>query len=92
MPSAYTYNTGQAHWEVLLRARAIENLAFVAAPAQGGVHENGRRTWGQTLLVDPWGIVLAQRDTGAGVVVADLAPQRLATLREQLPALTHRVM
>ena len=82
VPSAFTYNTGQAHWEVLLRARAIENLAFVAAPAQGGVHENGRRTWGQTLLVDPWGIVPAQRATGAGVVVADLAPQRVANLCE----------
>ncbi len=92
VPSAFTHTTGQAHWEVLLRARAIENLAFVAAPAQGGVHENGRRTWGQTLLLDPWGAVLAQRDTGPGVVIADMASQRLAALRGQLPALTHRVM
>lgn len=92
VPSAFTYTTGQAHWEVLLRARAIENLAFVVAPAQGGMHENGRRTWGQTMVVDPWGSVLAKRDTGPGVVMADMQAQRLAEVRQQLPALTHRVM
>ena len=61
MPSAFTHTTGQAHWEVLLRARAVENLAYVAAAAQGGLHENGRRTWGHTMVVDPWGAVLARR-------------------------------
>jgi deaminated glutathione amidase len=92
VPSAFTYVTGQAHWELLLRARAIENLAYVAAPAQGGTHENGRRTWGHTMVVDPWGVVLGQRETGAGVVVADLDAQRLADVRRQLPALEHRVL
>jgi deaminated glutathione amidase len=92
VPSAFTVPTGQAHWELLLRARAIENLAFVAAPAQGGTHDNGRRTWGHTMLVDPWGVVLAQRETGEGVLVADLDAQRLADVRRQLPALEHRVL
>jgi predicted amidohydrolase len=93
VPSAFTHVTGQAHWEVLLRARAIENLAFVAAPAQGGLHENGRRTWGHTMVVDPWGEVLARREQeGAGVVLAELSIARLRELRTQLPALTHRVL
>jgi nitrilase len=92
VPSAFTHVTGQAHWETLLRARAIENLAFVVAPAQGGLHENGRRTWGHSMLVDPWGVVLAQQDEGAGVVAATLDRARLAQLRQQLPALEHRVL
>ena len=92
VPSAFTYTTGQAHWELLLRARAVENLAYVAAPAQGGRHENGRRTWGHSMLVDPWGAVLAQREEGEGVVVADLSIERLAQVRQQLPALKHRVL
>src|SRR6185436_5060255 len=92
VPSAFTYVTGQAHWELLLRARAIENLAYVVAPAQGGVHENGRRTWGHSMVIDPWGEVMAQRAEGAGVVVAELDPGRQAALRNQLPALQHRVL
>ena len=92
VPSAFTHTTGQAHWEVLLRARAIENLAFVAAPAQGGTHDNGRRTWGHSLLVDPWGQVLADAGEGAGLVVAELEAARLRELRLQLPALSHRVL
>ena len=92
VPSAFTYTTGAQHWEVLLRARAIENLAYVAAAAQGGLHENGRRTWGHSMLVDAWGAVLAQRREGAGVVLADLDIERLRTLRGQLPALSHRVL
>jgi nitrilase len=92
VPSAFTYVTGQAHWETLLRARAVENLAYVIAPAQGGTHENGRRTWGQSMVVDPWGLVLAQRETGAGVVLADLDATYLARVRQQLPALDHRVL
>jgi predicted amidohydrolase len=92
VPSAFTHTTGQAHWETLLRARAIENLAYVVAPAQGGVHENGRRTWGHSMVVDPWGEVLAQRDEGAGVVLATLDRERLAQVRSQLPALEHRVL
>jgi predicted amidohydrolase len=92
VPSAFTHTTGQAHWETLLRARAIENLAYVVAPAQGGVHENGRRTWGHSMVVDPWGEVLAQQDEGAGVVAATLERERLVQVRSQLPALEHRVL
>jgi nitrilase len=90
VPSAFTYVTGQAHWELLLRARAIENLSYVLAPAQGGTHENGRRTWGHSIAVDPWGEVLAQRAEGPGVVPATLEAERLAEVRRQLPALEHR--
>ena len=92
VPSAFTYTTGQAHWEVLLRARAIENQAFVVAPAQGGVHENGRRTWGHSLLIDPWGQVLGELAVNAGVVCHDLDFARLQTCQTSLPALKHRVM
>ncbi len=93
VPSAFTHTTGQAHWEVLLRARAVENLAYVLAPAQGGQHENGRRTWGHSMVVDPWGEVLAQREeAGAAVVLAQLDTTRLQQVRGQLPALAHRVL
>jgi len=92
VPAAFTHTTGQAHWEVLLRARAIENLAYLLAPAQGGVHENGRHTWGHSMLVDPWGTVLAQQGQGPGVVQGALDPERLRSVRLQLPALSHRVL
>ncbi|MCY7369516.1 MAG: carbon-nitrogen hydrolase family protein [Polaromonas sp.] len=92
VPSAFTYPTGQAHWEVLLRARAIENLAAVVAPAQGGLHENGRRTWGHSLVVDAWGGILAQQAEGEGVVLAEIDAARQAALRRQLPVLDHRVL
>jgi len=93
VPSAFTFVTGQAHWELLLRARAVENLAYVAAPAQGGTHENGRRTWGHSMIVDPWGVVLAQRtEEGEGMVLAEITADRLAQVRRQLPALGHRVL
>ena len=92
VPSAFTYTTGKAHWALLLRARAIENLAFVAAAAQGGVHDNGRRTWGQSLLVDPWGEVLAERAENAGWVAAEFSYERLVACRASLPALAHRVL
>ncbi len=92
VPSAFTYTTGQAHWELLLRARAVENLAFVAAAAQGGLHENGRRTWGHTLLADPWGRVLGLQPEGEGVVLADIDAAQLRQCRQQLPALEHRVL
>ena len=92
VPSAFTYVTGQAHWEVLLRARAIENLCGVLAAAQGGTHENGRRTWGHSMVVDPWGKVLGQRAEGPGVVLAELSAAELAARRAQLPALGHRVL
>lgn len=90
VPAAFTYTTGRAHWELLLRARAVENQCYVLAPAQGGVHENGRRTWGHSMIVDPWGDVLAVRPEGEGVVLADVDPQRIAAVRRQLPALDHR--
>ncbi|MES2999971.1 MAG: carbon-nitrogen hydrolase family protein [Pseudomonadota bacterium] len=92
VPSAFTHVTGQAHWELLLRARAVENLAYVVAPAQGGLHENGRRTWGHSMVVGPWGVVLDQLAEGAGVVMAELDSARLAQVRAQLPALEHRVL
>lgn len=90
VPAAFTYTTGQAHWEVLLRARAIENQAFVIASAQGGTHENGRRTWGHSMVIDPWGEVLALQSAGPGVVLADIDIERLHQVRQQLPALQHR--
>ncbi|WP_088283501.1 carbon-nitrogen hydrolase family protein [Ideonella sp. A 288] len=90
VPSAFTHTTGQAHWELLLRARAVENQCYILAPAQGGLHENGRRTWGHSLLVDPWGKVLACRDEGEGLVAGELDRERLAQVRRQLPALAHR--
>ena len=90
VPAAFTYTTGRAHWELLLRARAVENQCYVIAPAQGGTHENGRRTWGHSLVVDPWGEVLAVLPEGEGVVLAEVDAKRLASVRQQLPALAHR--
>ncbi len=90
VPSAFTYTTGQAHWELLLRARAIENQCYVLAPAQGGQHENGRRTWGHSVLIDPWGEVLDCRPEGQGLVLGEIVAGRLAEVRRQLPALEHR--
>ena len=92
VPAAFTYTTGRAHWELLLRARAVENQCYVIAPAQGGRHENGRRTWGHSMIVDPWGEVLAVQPEGEGVVLAELDCARIAAVRAQLPALTHRVL
>ncbi len=92
VPSAFTHTTGQAHWATLLRARAVENLAYVLAPAQGGLHENGRRTWGHSMLVGPWGDVLAELAEGAGCVAGTLEVQHLAEVRRQLPALEHRLL
>ncbi len=92
VPAAFTATTGQAHWEALLRARAIENLCYMLASAQGGRHENGRATFGHSMLVDPWGEVLAVRPTGAGVVLGTVEPQRIAACRSSLPALAHRVL
>ena len=92
LPAAFTHTTGEKHWEVLLRARAIENLAYVLGSAQGGMHENGRRTWGHSLIVDPWGEVLAMQAEGEAVVTATLDRDRIARHRESLPALRHRVV
>ncbi len=92
MPAAFTYTTGQAHWEILLRARAIENQCYVLAAAQGGKHENGRRTWGHSMLVDPWGELMGVLPEGEGVVSGVIDPARLAEVRQNLPALRHRVL
>ena len=92
VPAAFTYPTGQAHWELLLRARAVENQCYVLAPAQGGRHENGRRTWGHSMLVDPWGEVLAVQAEGEGVICGEITRKRITQVRSQLPALTHRVL
>ena len=92
VPAAFTHTTGSAHWEVLLRARAIENQCYVLASAQGGTHANGRRTFGHSMLVDPWGEVKDVLREGEGVVSGELDPAFLASVRESLPALKHRKM
>jgi predicted amidohydrolase len=92
VPAAFTETTGRAHWEALIRARAIENLAYVLAPAQGGYHLNGRETHGHSMIVDPWGVVLDRLPRGSGVVVAGINPTYQAQLRKSLPALKHRTI
>ena len=92
VPSAFTETTGKAHWETLIRARAIENLAYVVAPAQGGYHVSGRETHGDSMIVDPWGVVLDRLPRGSGVVVAGINLKHLQNLRRSLPALTHRTL
>ncbi len=92
VPAAFTATTGRAHWETLLRARAIENLCYVLAPAQGGRHENGRATYGHTMLVDPWGGVVASLADGPGLVIGDVDTKLIAQVRADLPALAHRVL
>jgi predicted amidohydrolase len=89
VPSAFTVPTGTAHWHVLLRARAIENGAFVIAPAQGGPHANGRKTYGHSLIVSPWGEVLAEAGTEPGVIVAEIDPDLSRQAREKVPNLQH---
>ena len=90
VPSAFTATTGRAHFETLIRARAIENLAYVIAPAQGGYHLSGRETHGDSMIVDPWGVVLDRLPRGSGVVIANINPAYQASLRKSLPALQHR--
>lgn len=92
LPAAFTYTTGSAHWELLLRARAVENQCYVVAAAQSGEHESGRRTFGHSMIIDPWGEVLAVLPEGEGVVVADLDGARLQSVRTRLPALKHRLL
>ena len=92
VPAAFTHTTGIAHWELLLRARAVENQCYVVAAAQGGLHENGRRTFGHSMVVDPWGKVLNVLPEGEGVVLAEVERERIASVRAQLPALEHRVL
>jgi deaminated glutathione amidase len=90
VPSAFTSRTGKDHWEVLLRARAVENLAYVFAPAQTGTHTPGRASHGHAMIVDPWGTILTQAADGEGVAVAELDFERQDRLRRELPALSHR--
>ena len=90
IPAAFTYTTGKDHWEILLRARAIENQCFVLASAQGGIHQNQRRTWGNTMLIDPWGDVLANLPEGEGFISGVLSKDKLNEVRSKLPALVHR--
>jgi len=90
VPSAFTATTGRAHFETLIRARAIENLAYVIAPAQGGYHLSGRETHGDSMIVDPWGVVLDRLPRGSGVVIANINPAYQASLRNSLPVLKHR--
>ncbi len=92
LPSAFTSTTGKLHWEVLVRARAIENLSYIIAAAQGGYHVNGRETHGHSMIVDPWGRVLDELPRGSGVVVAEINPSYQSSLRASLPALTHRTL
>jgi len=91
LPAAFTVPTGRAHWDLLVRARAVDNLSFVLAAAQWGEHEGGRRTWGHSMIVDHWGQVLAQRPEGVGIVVADLDPEAQREARQRFPALAHRL-
>jgi nitrilase len=90
--AAFTHTTGLAHWTLLLRARAVENQCYVLASAQGGLHENGRRTFGHSMVIDPWGEVLALKEEGPGMALAEVSQARLAEVRQQLPALSHRKM
>jgi predicted amidohydrolase len=92
VPSAFTHTTGMAHWLVLLRARAIENQCYVLAPAQGGLHNNGRKTWGHSMLINPWGEVMAQIEEGPGVVIGNVDFAHLNDIRQVLPALKHRIL
>jgi nitrilase len=90
VPAAFTQRTGEAHWEVLLRARAIENQCYVLAAARAGTHPGGRRTFGHSMLVDPWGEIVAMQERGEGAVVGDIDPARIADVRARLPAWSHR--
>src|SRR5207253_228174 len=89
IPSSFTRQTGEAHWHTLMRARAIENGSFVFAAAQGGTHEDGRETFGHSLVVDPWGKIIAEGSSEPGVVLADIDPAQVATVRGRIPSLQH---
>ena len=92
VPSAFTETTGKAHWQTLVRARAIENLCYVIAPAQGGYHLSGRETHGNSMIVDPWGVVLDYLPRGSGIVIANINTHYQASLRKSLPALKHKTI
>ena len=90
IPAAFTYTTGKVHWEILLRARAIENQCYVLSSAQGGIHINQRRTWGDSMLIDPWGQILTNLPHGEGFITGTLSKDKLKEVRSELPALKHR--
>ena len=90
VPAAFTHETGAAHWEILLRARAIENLCYIIAPNQGGFHKNGRRTFGHSMIIDPWGVILDCYKMGSGFVIADIDLERLNKVRSTFPVLNHQ--
>lgn len=90
VPSAFTDKTGEAHWEILLRARAVENLCYVIAPNQCGIHPGGRRTWGHSMIINPWGQILAQCADGEGVILANADRAQQSQIRSSFPSLTHR--
>ena len=92
LPAAFTYATGKAHWELLLRARAVENQCYVVAAAQTGTHENGRRTFGHSMIIDPWGDIIAMQPENEGIALATIDKKRIQAIRESLPALQHRVL
>ncbi len=92
IPSAFTETTGRAHWELLLRARAVENQCYLLAPAQGGRHPTGRMTFGNSMIIDPWGDVIARVDKGNSVVMAEFDASRITEVRTMLPALSHRTL
>ncbi|KEQ02122.1 putative amidohydrolase, partial [Snodgrassella alvi SCGC AB-598-J21] len=92
LPAAFTYTTGKAHWNTLLTARAIENQCYVLASAQGGQHQNGRRTYGHSMIINPWGEILASLPEGEGVICAELDAEFLQSVRTKLPALQHRLL
>ena len=92
VPAAFTYHTGQAHWEILLRARAIENQCYIIAAAQGGTHDNGRRTWGHSMIIDPWGQILSMQASGNGIIFADIDLKQIQSIRQDLPALKNRML
>lgn len=90
VPAAFTYTTGQHHWEPLLRSRAIENTCYVFAPAQTGVHGKSRKTWGHAMIIDPWGTIIADAETEPGIAVAEIDPQKIQKVRAKIPSLNHR--
>jgi nitrilase len=92
VPSSFTAFTGEAHWNILLRARAIENLSYVLAPNQGGRHSNGRHTYGHSMVVEPWGNIISELEKDAGVIMADIDLTRLRQLRRQFPCNDHHVL
>ena len=90
--AAFTFTTGQAHWELLMRTRAVENQCYVVACGQGGRHDNGRQTFGHSMIIDPWGVVQAVHETGEGVIAAPIKLSRIERVRSSIPALSHRVL